>query len=118
MQLAQDKLDVRLESDVADILVEAFDELRRGMVEGSAIDSPSTVLSTAEAIGVAYSAALDSHYFGESNLLPRHLCRYIVGTVIKDDTDDIRRFKEYLRVVESKRKHSSAWQDFLKGYRY
>jgi len=117
-QLLHENLTVRLEQDVAELLVTAFDELRRGMIEGTAVDSPSTVLSTAEAISVAYSAAVDCHYFGEQQLQPRHLSRYFVGTVIKDDEDDIRRFKEYLRVIASKRSQQPAWQDFLKGHQY
>lgn len=115
-QLALEDVKVKLEADVADLLVDAFNEMRNGLVEGTAIDPPSTVLSMAEAIAVAYSAALDCHYFGEKRLQPCHLSRYLVGTVIKDDQDDVRRLQEYMRVVAKKRATQPAWQDFLKGH--
>lgn len=117
-QLKSENLSVSLEQDVAELLVSAFDELRLGMVEGTAIDPPSTVLSTAEAISVAYSAAVDCHYFGEKRLQPRHLSRYFLGTVIKDDTDDLARFKAYLRVIASKRSEQPEWRDFLHGHEF
>jgi MoxR-like ATPase len=114
-QLSQSQIGLTLDQGVAELLSTAFRELRNGSVEGTAIDAPSTVLSTAEAINVAYSAAVQCHYFGEAVVHPRHLSRYLVGTVIKDDEDDIRRFREYLRVVKRKRGSDPMWQDFVSG---
>lgn len=114
-QLKQNSINLTLERQVAELLGTAFRELRNGSVEGTAIDRPSTILSTAEAINVAYSAAVQCHYFGEDRVRPQHLSRYLVGTVIKDDDDDIRRFHEYLRVVKRKRSDDPLWQDFVAG---
>ncbi len=114
-QLEQNRIQLALNPDVAELLSTAFRELRNGRVEDTAIDTPSTVLSTAEAINVAYRAAIQCHYFGEEQVRPRHLSRYLVGTVIKDDEDDIRRFREYLRVIKRKRSDAPLWQDFAAG---
>ena len=114
-QLARQAIDVALPDDVAEVLITAFNEMRSGSVEGTAIDPPSTVLSTAEAISVAYSAAVDCHFFGETSLRPSHLSRYLIGTVIKDDDDDAKRFREYLRIVRRKRSDEPAWMDFVAG---
>jgi MoxR-like ATPase len=115
-QLSQSKVDLTLDMEVAELLGTAFRELRNGSVEGTAVDAPSTVLSTAEAINVAYSAAVQCHYFGDARVKPSHLSRYLVGTVIKDDEDDTRRFHEYLRVVRRKRSDNPLWQDFVSGH--
>lgn len=114
-QLDQQRIDGDLPEDVAEILITAFNEMRSGSVDGTAIDPPSTVLSTAEAISIAYSAAVDCHFFGDRQLRPAHLSRYLVGTVIKDNEDDIKRFREYLRIVGRKRKDDPAWMDFVAG---
>jgi MoxR-like ATPase len=111
-QLKDDNITLDLEHDVADLLAKVFYEMRNGTVDGSAIDCPTTVLSTAEAISVAYSAAIQCHYFGEAVLTPNHLRQYMIGTVIKDDDDDVKRFEEYLRIVKRKRKDQPLWQSF------
>lgn len=112
-QLAGSDIPLEIDADITAILTTAFAELREGMVAGIAIERPTTVLSTAEAISVAYSAAAQCHYFGEDKIKPRHLSQYLVGTVIKDDSDDIKRFHDYLRIVKRKRSDSPLWQDFI-----
>ncbi|PAU51820.1 ATP-binding protein [Pseudomonas indica] len=111
-QLDEQGVATRLPADVAQLLAAAFHELRAGSVEGTAIEPPSTVLSTAEAISVAFSAAVQCHYFGEPELRPRHLSRFMLGTVIKDDEQDARRLRDYLRVVRRVRAGSAEWMDF------
>ncbi len=116
-QLAESDIPVSFDISIAEILTTAFSEMRKGSVEGIAIESPTTVLSTAEAISIAYSAAAQCHYFGEAEIRPHHLSLYLIGTVIKDDNDDIKRFKDYLRIVKRKRSGHPLWQDFV-GNRY
>ena len=111
-QLTAEQIPLELSVEVADVLSKAFYEMRAGSVEGAAITSPSTVLSTAEAISVAYSAAIECHYFGENIVKPAHLAKYMLGTVIKDNNDDMKCFQEYLRVVKRKRSQLDDWQDF------
>jgi MoxR-like ATPase len=111
-QLADQQISTRLTPDVAELLVSAFQELRAGSAEGVAFEPPSTVLSSAEAIAVAFSAAVQCHYFAEPEVRPQHLARFMVGTVIKDDEQDSRRFRDYLRVVRRVRANSPQWQDF------
>lgn len=110
-QLGEQGVVTALGEDVAALLATAFQELRTGSVLGTAVESPSTVLSTAEAIAVAFSATVQCHYFGQTELRPRDLSRYMLGTVIKDDEQDGRRFRDYLRVVRRLR-DDAQWQDF------
>lgn len=111
-QLREQGIATGLSGDVAQLLATAFQELRAGSVQGTAVESPTTVLSTAEAIAVAFSAAVQCHYFGLPEVRPRDLSRFMLGTVIKDDEQDGRRFRDYLRVVRRLRSGSPEWQDF------
>lgn len=114
-QLRDNHIPISLNLDIAEVLATAFNDMRDGKVEGVAIESPTTVLSTAEAISIAFNAAAQCHYFGESKVQPKHLSEHFLGTVIKDNNDDIKRFKDYLRVVKRKRKDHGLWQNFVEN---
>ena len=115
--LAQQRIGTTVAPDVLALLATAFQELRSGSVEGTAVERPGTVLSTAEDIDVAFNAACQCWYFGQEQVGPAHLARHLLGTVIKDDDEDRRRFAEYLRVVARQRAGQPAWQDFVAGGR-
>src|SRR5262245_15501585 len=54
-----------LDREVIDVLVTTFTDLRKGRTdEGTVVEKPSTAMSTAEAVAVAYAAGLDACYFG------------------------------------------------------
>ena len=115
--LAQQRIGTTVAPDVLALLATAFQELRSGSVGGTAVERPGTVLSTAEAIDVAFNAACQCWYFGQEQVGPAHLARHLLGTVIKDDDEDRRRFAEYLRVVARQRAGQPQWQDFVAGGR-
>lgn len=73
---------------VLDALVTVFRDLRIGRTtEGWAVEKPSSVMSTAEAVAVASSIGLATTYFGggdASRLLPE----YLLGVVMKDEPRD------------------------------
>ncbi|RLK54373.1 ATP-binding protein [Actinokineospora cianjurensis] len=81
---------------VLEALVTAFRDLRNGTsVEGWAVERPTTVMSTAEAVSVATSLGLANAYFTSDrdplSLLPGHL----LGVVRKDDPTDAARLLAY-----------------------
>ena len=87
---------LRVDDAVLEALVTAFRDLRQGRSgEGWTIERPSTVMSTAEAVGVATALALHSNYFAGDrdplSLLPGHL----LGVVLKDDPKDRGRLLAY-----------------------
>ena len=73
------------------------------------------MLSTAEAINVAYSAMIESWYMTQQPAQPQQLLRHLSGTVIKDDDDDRKRVQNYLRLVRTKRANDADWEAFLSG---
>lgn len=118
--LADADAQVELPADVMNLLVTTFQELRTGRTEeGATIERPSTVMSTAEAVAVSLSAALDAYHFGDGKLESEHLVKNLVGTVLKDNPDDAKRLKHYFDVVVKTRANKSAlWQSFYKARKF
>ncbi len=80
---------------VLEALVTAFRDLRSGAsAEGWPVERPTTVMSTAEAVGVTTSLGLQSAYLGVSDPLSL-LPGYLLGAVRKDDPDDQARLLAY-----------------------
>ncbi|MFE3461538.1 AAA family ATPase [Nocardiopsis aegyptia] len=80
---------------VLEALVTAFRDLRTGSsVEGWPVERPTTVMSTAEAVGVTTSLGLQAAYLDVPDPLSL-LPGYLLGTVHKDDPDDQGRLLAY-----------------------
>jgi MoxR-like ATPase len=108
--------DVQVECgrDVMEILVTTFHDLRIGRTsEGTVVEKPSTVMSTAEAVAVGLSAGLDAAYFGQGKLESLHIARQLSGTVLKDNPDDAKKLIQYFEVVVKNRaRKSKLWQSY------
>ncbi len=109
---------VMWQPEVLDLLVTVFQELRHGRtLDGTPIEKPNAVMSTAEAVGVAFSALLDARYFASGELTPTQIGRQISGTVFKDDADDLRRFQQYLAtVVKIRARNHTHWKQFHQAF--
>jgi len=103
-----------IEPGILDLLATAFRELRDGKTaEGISVKSPGTTLSTAEAIGTAVDAALHSRYFGDGKVTPAAVARNLIGSVVKEDPQDLAALKEYVAIVAKKRgTGDKTWQAF------
>ncbi len=79
----------KLDEAVLEAVVTAFRDLRNGRsVEGWSVEKPSTVMSTAEAVSVASSMALQSAYFPSDRDPASLIPGYLLGVVLKDDAAD------------------------------
>jgi MoxR-like ATPase len=105
----------RLAPDVVDLLVTAFHDLRDGVTrDGVAVERPSAVLSSAEAVAVGYAAALDAHYLGDGTVGGEHVARQLIGTVLKDNPDDGTKLRHYFDVVVKPRaRRGSTWKSMM-----
>jgi MoxR-like ATPase len=103
-----------IEPSLLDLLVTAFRELRDGKTsDGISVKSPGTTLSTAEAIGTAVDAVLHSRYFGDGKVTAGTIARNLVGSIVKEDPQDLAALKEYVAIVAKKRGTSDKhWQNF------
>jgi len=119
MQQVQRDLDsagvaVRIERDIVALLVTTFQDLRSGQTrEGTAIKTPDTVMSTAEAVNVAYAAALEARYFGDGRLTAHQIANQLQGVVLKDNADDLKRVHHYFEtVVRERARRDEQWKAF------
>jgi MoxR-like ATPase len=111
------KIAARVEEPVLKLLATVFREMRSGVTaEGVNIQKPSTTLSTAEAIGVALDAAIHSRYFGSGVVGADSIGRNLVGSIVKEDLDDVKVLKEYLSLVAKKRGDGDPqWKAFYEA---
>jgi MoxR-like ATPase len=115
--LERAEVDTRLDKDVVDLLVTAFHDLRDGVTtDGVAVEKPTAVMSSAEAVAVGYAAALDAHYLGDGSVGGEHVARQLIGTVLKDNPEDGTKLKHYFDVVVKPRaKRGSSWKGMMRA---
>jgi MoxR-like ATPase len=83
--------------DVLEVLVGAFRDLRSGRAEdGSPVDRPAAVMSTAEAVSVAHAVGLRGWFLRGETGDAADLVACLAGTVAKDSPDDLARLRRYL----------------------
>lgn len=95
-----------------DALITTFRDLRLGQsAEGWAIERPTTVMSTSEAVAVATSLGLQATYFGvPPDRAWRLLPGYLLGVVQKDEPKDYRCLLAYWDgAVKRRAVHDPFW---------
>jgi MoxR-like ATPase len=97
-------------------IVQIFRELRNGKTEDgkTQVKSPSSTLSTAEAISVINSGMALAGHFGDGVLRPADMASGLIGAVVKDPVQDAVVWKEYLETVVKER---SDWKDLYRAFR-
>jgi MoxR-like ATPase len=97
-------------------VVTIFRELRSGITEDgkTKIKSPSSTLSTAEAISVVNSGLALAAHFGDGRLGTKDIASGLIGAVVKDPVQDQIVWKEYLETVVKERSH---WKDLYRACR-
>jgi hypothetical protein len=110
-------LEMALPEETLDLLITTFRDLRDGKSEeGATFEKPSSIMSTAEAVAVSFSACLDAQYFGGGKVNGGHITRQLLGTVFKDDPNDARKLDHYLNVIAKVRaKRGGAWKEFYES---
>ncbi|MEL6659227.1 MAG: AAA family ATPase [Bacteroidota bacterium] len=115
----QNQLEVpaaNLPSEEVRRLVTIFRELRSGKTEDGRvkIKSPSSTLSTAEAISVINNGQALATHFGNGKLQADDLAASLTGAIIKDNNQDAPLWEEYLETVVRQRK---GWKDLYDACR-
>ena len=110
--LDHDGLKARPPNDVLEVLVTTFRELRYGIdKEGKATEKLSTIVSTAEAVSVAYTVTLRGHYLRGDAGRPSDIVEALAGAAAKDNSDDLKKIRRYIEHRAVKRK-GDHWRDF------
>lgn len=107
-------LPVQIPAPVVEMLTTVFREIRDGKTnDGVSLKKASTTLSTAEAISIALDAALHARFFDSGEITARHIARNLVGSVVKDNFEDLAVLKEYVVLAAKRRSgQSEEWHDF------
>ncbi len=97
-------------------VVTVFRELRGGVTEDgkTKLKSPSSVLSTAEAIAVVNQGISLAGHFGDGRLQANDLAGGLLGAVVKDRVQDSPIWREYLETVVKERE---GWGDLYRACR-
>jgi MoxR-like ATPase len=94
---------------VLEALVTVFRDLRMGRsVEGWAVEKPTSVMSTAEAVAVASSMGLAATYFPGDRDVARLLPEYLLGVVMKDEPKDRGKLLAYWDATVKRRAEGDA----------
>lgn len=113
--------DIKVDRDVISILASTFHELREGIsADGSRIDKPSAVMSTAEAVSVYYQTAMNSYYYDHPRICMEAMVQNIVGTVIKENREDVQKLKQYFQVIikQKSMKEGGLWKDYFEAKKW
>ena len=118
--LSYNDIDLEVSNDLIEMLAITFSELRNGIGKnGEKLEKMNSTVSTAEAVSVCYSAALDAYYYDNGEVLPLHIARNISGSLIKDNYDDVSVLKNYFNAIVKKRgKKEEIWQSFYDSKKY
>ena len=97
-------------------LVTIFRELRSGKTQDGRrkLKSPSSTLSTAEAISVVNSGQALAVHFGDGAISASDIAGGLLGAIVKDPVQDRNIWEEYLETVVKERKE---WQDLYEASR-
>lgn len=95
-------------------LVKIFRELRSGKTEDNKqkLKSPSSTLSTAEAISVINNGQALAAHFGNGKVSAKDIAASLTGAIIKDSNTDKKVWEEYLETVVKNRKE---WADLYEA---
>ncbi len=113
--MARYQIQAKLPDPIIVLLATVFREIREGRTsDGVSLKQASTTLSTAEAISVAMESALRSRYFGSGTVTAEEIAHNVVGSVVKEDKDDLAVLKEYNTLVAKPRAASKGgeWDIF------
>lgn len=110
---------VTIPPDLTEILLTTFHELRTGKTGdgGKAIEPLTTVMSTAEAVSVAYAAGLHAYFYGSGKVQAEHIMQSLIGSALKDSPDDVKRLQHYFHHVVKPRKNGH-WPEFYEAQRH
>ncbi|MGL5150092.1 MAG: ATP-binding protein [Clostridium sp.] len=93
-------INIDIDENIVEVLSTIFHELRFGKsVEGMKINKPNGVMSTAEAVAVYCQCAMSAYYFGEKRITTDNLVQNLLGSIMKENKDDIDKVRVYFNTV-------------------
>lgn len=112
---ASGHIDMPVDADIAELLAVTYHELREGRTaEGTAVEKPNAVMSTAEAVSVYFQTLSHAWYYGGGRIEPAVLTQSLVGAVCKENKDDLGKLRAYFNTVSKEEsKAGGLWKEYL-----
>lgn len=113
-------IQMEADEDVAELLAVTYHELREGISsEGHRIDTPASVMSTAEAVSVYYQTMISAYYYDDGMMRIPTLVENLIGAVSKENKDDLAKVKEYFNTVirDKSSKEGGLWKQYYEARR-
>ena len=109
-------IDCAPDKDVAELLAVTYHELREGITaEGTMVEQPAAVMSTAEAVSVYFQTLCHAWYYGSGTMELPVLTENLLGAVCKENRDDLEKLKGYFNTaVKKKSQGGGLWKEFYK----
>lgn len=112
---AQEGIPLELPDDVLEVLTTSFHELRQAKsIEGQSMEPLSTVMSVAEAISTGFMAGLYAHFYDGGVAKPAHIVHGMLGSAIKDSSDDRKKLLQYFNNCVAKRV-KDGWKELYEA---
>ena len=114
-------IDMPTDIDAAELLAVTYHELREGIdSEGTVIETPNAVMSTAEAVSVYYQTLSHAWYYGDGKIDMKVMAENLLGAVCKENKDDLQKLKSYFRTSVKKKseKVGGAWTEYYKAAKF
>lgn len=112
---ASGHINMPIDEDAAELLAVTYHELREGITsEGTVIEKPSAVMSTAEAVSVFYQTISYSWYYGNGKTDIGKMTENLLGAVCKEDKSDLEKLKSYFRTSVKRKgeKNGGLWKEY------
>jgi hypothetical protein len=89
--------------------------LRTGKtVEGATVSTLASVMSTAEAVSVAFASMVHADYYEQGDVRPEHLVQSLIGSALKDATDDAAKLRHYFTHAVQARS-GPRWREYYEA---
>ncbi len=114
-------IDCPADRDVAELLAVTYHELREGMTaEGTKVEKPAAVMSTAEAVSVYFQTLCHAWYYGNGTMELPVLTENLLGAVCKESRDDLERLKAYFNtaIKQKSTREGGIWEAYFKTAAY
>ncbi len=118
---AESHIEMSADEDVAELLASTYHELREGVSSmGHRIDSPTAVMSTAEAVSVYYQTMIGGYYYGNGQMDVDCLVQNLVGALSKENKEDLSKVKEYFNTVvkDKSSKEGGVWKQYYEARKW
>lgn len=111
-------VEMKVDEEAAEILAITYHELREGVSStGQKIDTPVSVMSTAEAVSVYYQTMLSSYYYGEGKISMSQMTENLAGAAIKENKEDAGKIRSYFHSVVKDRaeREGGLWMEYYQA---